>query len=101
MSFKQKIIFIIGLTSIVCLGIAISVSSFQISGYGEDQLIKKSQAILSRLEAVRGYVASQGGLKDKIAKAVSVTKDGKISEDLKLEVLKQVPIYASMKIGST
>ncbi len=100
MSFKQKIILIIGLTSIVCLGIAISVSSIKFSRYGEEQLIKKSQAILSRLEAVRGYVASQGGLKDKISKVVAVTKDGIISEDLKLEVLKQVPIFASMKIGT-
>ncbi len=67
---------------------------------GEHELINKSQAILDRIEVVRTYIASQGGLDFAIQEAKRLHPDGKLSDEMKLKVLKQVPIFASMKVGS-
>ncbi len=52
------------------------------------------------MEAVRGYVASQGGLGRTIADVISKHPDGNLPQDVKLEILKQVPIFASMRVGN-
>lgn len=100
MSFRSRIMMIITLACIICTGAAVIVSSARIKAEGEQALVEKSRGILSRLEAVRGYIASQGGLEATIKRVVSQHPDGNITKDDKLDVLKQVPIFASMKVGS-
>lgn len=100
MKFRTKILSLVALTGIVSTSAAIFVSSGRIRTQGERQLVEKSQAILSRLEAVRGYVASQGGLNRTISDVISKYPDGNVPKEVKLEILKQVPIFASMKVGN-
>lgn len=99
MSFKLKIIFIVILSTTICTVIAVFCSAQKIQDEGELALIRESQAILSRLEAVQIYVADQGGLSDKIGKMVSAYPDGKLPKEARLEVLKMVPVFAAMKVG--
>lgn len=100
MKFRTKILSLVALTGFVSTTAAIFVSSGRIRSQGEMQLIEKSQAILSRLEVVRGYVASQGGLNRIVEEVIAKYPDGNVPKETKLEILKQVPIFASMKVGN-
>lgn len=100
MSFRTKIVMVISVACLICASAAVIVASGKINSEGERALIRKSQAILSRLEAVRDFVASQGTLDLKIQEAVKNHPDGNLTKKAKTEVLKSVPIFASMKVGS-
>lgn len=100
MNLNQKIMFSIGLACVTCAAAATFVSSTRIAAQGEALLNEKSRAILSRLESVRTYVASQGGLDSTVQEALQNHPDGNLSQDSKLKILKQVPIFAAMKVGS-
>ena len=100
MNLRIRIIIAIVFASVLGLIIQILSSSYELSKQGERDLISKSSAILSRLEKARNYVANQGGLDDAIKNIKEKFPDGKLSEEAKLKVLNQVPIYASLKIGS-
>nr|WP_295905800.1 methyl-accepting chemotaxis protein [uncultured Bdellovibrio sp.] len=100
MKFNTKVMASIVFACVICTAAAVFVSSARISGQGEQQLIEKSRAILSRLEAVRSYIASQGGLEASIEKAITEHPDGNLPKDAKLTILKQVPIFAAMKVGA-
>ncbi|MGZ3788941.1 MAG: methyl-accepting chemotaxis protein [Bacteriovorax sp.] len=101
MSFKFKIMAIVITACIVCTFSAVLVSVLQNEKEIENGIIDKSRTILSRLEVARGYVANQGGLKIAIDAALAKhQKDTELNKDEKLVILKQVPIFASMKIGN-
>lgn len=100
MKFRTTILLIVATTGILSTLAAVWVSSQRISDQGTKSLVEKSQAILSRLEAVRGYVASQGGLKSAVAGVLKDHPDGNVPKEVKLDILKQVPIFASMKVGN-
>jgi Methyl-accepting chemotaxis protein len=100
MKFSTKILGSVAITGLVCTAAAIIVSAHRINDLGETQLHEKSAAILSRLEAVRSYIASQGGLEGTIEREVAAHPDGVLPKESKLNILKQVPIFASMKVGA-
>jgi methyl-accepting chemotaxis protein len=78
---------------------AIVVSAAKLRERGEDALVEKSRAILSRLEVGASYVAQMDTLDSVVAETVKKFPDGKISDEQKMKVLKSVPIFAAMKIG--
>ena len=99
MKLGSKIILNVGISCAICTLVAVAISSSKISAQGQDQLVEKSQAILSRLESIRSYIATQGGLESDI---ISVTKEfpeGKFPQDVHDRILRQVPIFASIKVG--
>lgn len=100
MNLKTRIIVAILFASTIGLIIQLISSSAEIKKQGEKDLISKSSAILSRLEKARDFVASQGGLEQTIQTIKEQFPDGKLSDEAKLKVIKQVPIFASLKIGS-
>ena len=100
MKFRTKVVVNVALACITCTAAAVFISVNEISTQGDKQIIGKSQAILSRLESVRSYVASQGGLHDTIDKVVAQYPDGNLPHEEKLKVLKQVPIFAAMQVGA-
>lgn len=100
MNLKTRIIVAILFASTIGLIIQIFFSSREIKKQGEKDLIAKSSAILSRLEKARDFVAAQGGLEHTIEAIKKDFPDGKLNDEAKMKVLKQVPIYASLKIGS-
>lgn len=100
MNFRNRIIMIVALASIICTTAAVVVSVSRIRSEGELALTNKARAILSRLEAVREFIAGQGGLNRTIADVKTKFPDGRLTKEAKLDVLKQVPIFASMKVGS-
>ena len=99
LSFQNRIIAITALACVICTVVSIVVSDRKIQGQGAEDLVSKSRAILSRLEAATIYVADQGGLRGAIDEAVKEHPDGTLPTEAKLKVLKQVPIFAAMKIG--
>jgi methyl-accepting chemotaxis protein len=100
MKFSRKVLLSVALACVICTVAAVLVSASRISAIGERDLEDKSRAILSRLEAVRGYNASQGGLKITVENAVKNHPDGNLSKETKSMVLKQVPIFAAMVVGA-
>ncbi len=100
MSFKNKIMLAIAISCTMCAIAGVFVSYAKVSDMGDQGLIAKSRAILSRLESVRNYVAAQGFLDDLIKKNVKLFPDGKLTDEAKLEVLKSVPVFAALKVGS-
>lgn len=100
MKLNTKIILSIFIGCVICTAAAVFISTNQIIKQGTQLLIDKNQAILSRLESVRGFVATQGSLKSVLTEAKKEYPDGNIPHEAKLDILKQVPIFASMKVGS-
>lgn len=100
MNFKTKLILSIFLSAFLCGLFAVFISSNEVLNNGEAALIAKSRAILSRLEAARTYVAEQGTLDDTISSVKKKYPQGNLTKDVKEQVLKQVPIYAAMKVGA-
>lgn len=100
MKLNTKVLVSIALACLICTVSAVIVSTSWIISRGEMQHKQKSAAILSRLEAVRSYIASQGGLVSTIEDAVRKYPDGNLAPEEKLKILKQVPIFASMKVGA-
>ncbi len=101
LSFRNRMIAIIVFACLICATVGVIVSGQGILAQGEENLIEKSRAILSRLEVAREFVATQGGLDVAVERMVQQYPDGNLPQEAKAEILKRVPIFASMKIGST
>lgn len=100
MPFKYKVFGIVAFASLLCSVISISIAYMEAADIGEKGLIVKSEAILTRLESAKNFVASQG-LLPKVTKEMKAKyTDGKLSDEDKQVVLNTVPIYASLKMGS-
>lgn len=100
MTFRTRILAAVGVSIFVCVGAAVVVSSVVIYKDGVEAYIEKSQAILSRIDAGRSFVATQGGLPRAIEEAKQAYPDGNLSEETKQIILNQVPIISSMKMGA-
>lgn len=101
MKLFTKVIGIVSLSAAISSITATNVSWNEIELLGHDDLAIRSHAILDQLEGVRDYVAEQGGLKSIVAQTVETYPDGNLPSGVKLDILKQVPIFASMKIASS
>ena len=99
MRLGTKIIINVAASCLVCTLAAVAISSSHVHKQGRQQLIEKSQAILSRLEAIRSYVATQGDLAEDMKIAVAKHPDGVLTEKEQEILLKKVPIFASIKVG--
>ncbi|KYG68326.1 chemotaxis protein [Bdellovibrio bacteriovorus] len=99
MRLGTKIILNVGLSCVICTLAAVAISSSKVHNQGRHQLIEKSQAILSRLEAIRSYIATQGKLENDFAHAVTRFPDGKLPEEERQSLLRKVPIFASIVVG--
>lgn len=99
MKFGSKVILNVALSCVVCTLAAVGISSSKIHEQGQAQLIDKSQAILSRLESMRAYVATSGNLQLEFDNAVSKYPDGNLPEEVRKQLLRKVPIVASMAVG--
>lgn len=99
MKFSSKVVLNVALSCVVCTLAAVAISSSKVHQQGRDQLVDKSRAILSRLESIRAYVATQGGLEQDFALAVSKYPDGQLPEEEHKRLLRKVPIFASIVVG--
>lgn len=91
MKFSHKILVSIASATSVCTLAAVLISSKNISEFGEHNLHEKSSAVLSRLESVRSFVASQGGLDYVVNKTVREYPDGADKEGYRFRVFSDKP----------
>jgi len=100
-SLKTKVLLIVGLACVICMAIAVGVARHFIGESLHTSIVSKSRTIHSRLSAATDYVAQQGGLRASIERMTSKHSDpSALTQEDKLEVLKQVPIFAAMQIGA-
>lgn len=99
MKLITKITAIVSLAAVVSVIAATQVSRSEVHDQGEKDLIDKSRAILDQLEGTRDYVASQGGLAEYINDIGGRYPDGNVPKELKMNILRRVPIFASIKVG--
>lgn len=100
MSLRVKVICTLCFLSLLLTVALLTLTMNQIDTEKTLAIVVKSQAILSRLESVRSYIASQGGLESAIAEAQKNHPDGILPKETKSAILKQVPIFAAMKVGA-
>lgn len=100
MSLRSKVVLTIVLLGLFLTSALVLLSLNQIEKEKSEALFDKSKAILSRLESVRNYVAEQGRLQDTIQDVIKSFPDGVISKEARFDVLKQVPIFAAMRVGA-
>ncbi len=98
-SFRTKLVLIIFVPIFMATGIAVYVASSMLKKQGVETLERKTKAILSRMEAVRSYVATQFDMEAEVDELKALHPDGEISADDKKDLLKKVPIFASMAVG--
>ncbi|MDR3608383.1 MAG: bacteriohemerythrin [Oligoflexia bacterium] len=98
---RKRILTAVGLACLICAVISMAVARHFSAMELEQGIIDKAETIHSRLDAATDYVALQGGLKPVIERMTARHKSpDELSESEKTEVLKQVPIFAAMKIGA-
>lgn len=100
MSFQKKMISIMVGTLLLATFVAVAVTTISMDSFGVKQSVEKADAILSKMEAVRTYIADMRTLDDVVLKMKNKFPDGQLSEEAKQEVLKQVPIYGALKVGA-
>ncbi len=99
--FSTKILLIVGISCLICSGTSIGMALYFAHVDLKKGIEEKAATIHSRLEAATEFVALQGGLKPIVERMKGKYKsDTEMSDNDKLEVLKQVPIFAAMKIGA-
>ncbi len=100
LSFQQKILGIV-LLAVLTTSIGGLMASWNHTQQEiKHALVDKSRALLSRIDAVRGFVADQGILEATVEKIQKDSPDGNLSDDQKRVVMNSVPIYAAMKVGA-
>lgn len=99
MKLNTKILIIVGVSAAIAAATASIISKREVELQGSDDLVKKSQAVLDQLEGTRDFVASQGGLDEHISQLSQKFPNGDLPKDLKMNVLKRVPIFSAMKVG--
>ncbi|MFO7865156.1 MAG: methyl-accepting chemotaxis protein [Salinivirgaceae bacterium] len=99
-NLKKKLLILVGFPVILIALVGIFYISVKLTEEGERGLKDKSTAILSRLEAVRTFVATQGALGKTVEEMKEKYPDGRIPEHEKEQVLKQVPIISAMRVGA-
>jgi len=101
LSFRAKLLLTVALACIICGTISVGVAIHYNNNEFHDGLVEKSRIIHGRLDVAAAYVAEQGGLKPIIERFTHKYKDSsELTEEDKSVILKQVPIYAAMKIGA-
>lgn len=98
-SLRQKLMLLVILPVFICMGIAILIAAIKLRNEGERALKDKSEAILSRMEAVREFVAEQNMLDETIEYMLENYPDGNLPANEKAKIYGQVPIIASWMIG--
>lgn len=100
LSLKTRILTVVMLACVLCAVTAIQGFLYFNEKAIEAGIINKEQTIHTQLSAATQYVASQGGLGTTINKFVSKYKSpDQLTQEDKIEILNQVPIYASLVIG--
>nr|BFD64123.1 hypothetical protein BdHM001_28040 [Bdellovibrio sp. HM001] len=99
MKFGSKVILNVAISCVICTIAAVGISYSKIHQQGRDQLIDKSRAILSRLESIRSYIALSDNLPSEFARTVEAYPDGKLPEEVRKNLLRKVPIFASIVVG--
>jgi methyl-accepting chemotaxis protein len=100
MRLVVKVIAIVAASSAFAAVIAMQVAKTEVEHLGQEDLIRRSEAILDQLEGVRDYVAGQGGLSEYIQQTAAKFPEGKLSKEAASTVLRRVPIFASIKVGA-
>lgn len=100
-SFRLKIMFAVGIACLICACFAVAVAFYFNEQEMIEGLVEKSRTVHSRLGSVTRYIAQQGGLNVIIAEyQKKYSSSEALTESDKIDILKQVPIYAAMKIGA-
>ena len=101
MKFRTKLLSIIGISCLICAGTSIVTSLYFSKHQLNAGIEEKALTIHSRLEAATEFVALQGGLTPLVERLkLKYKSDADMTDEDKLDVLKQVPIFAAMKIGA-
>lgn len=101
MKFRTKLLSIIGISCLICAGTSTLTSLYFSKHQLNAGIEEKALTIHSRLEAATEFVALQGGLVPLVERLkLKYKSDADMTDEDKLDVLKQVPIFAAMKIGA-
>lgn len=91
---RGRILGVVGLASLICASVAITGFLYFCEQELENGIISKQRTIHLQLEAATDYVARQGGLPSVIQRMRDKHQsETQMTEQDKLEVLKQVPIF--------
>lgn len=100
-SLQTKVLFAIALGCSLCGVVALVVAIHYNDKEFRHGLVEKSRIIHGRMDITAKYVAEQGGLTPMIERYTKMYKDHSQLTDMDKEIiLRQVPIYAAMQIGS-
>jgi methyl-accepting chemotaxis protein len=98
--FQGRILIIVFTACFISTVSAIGVATYQLSNMAHGDLLEKSRAILSRLEVAREYIANMNAAESLISETKRLYPDAVIPKDQKDRILKVVPIFASLVLGS-
>ncbi|MBN20156.1 MAG: hypothetical protein CL678_02625 [Bdellovibrionaceae bacterium] len=101
LGLRSKVLFSVAISCLICGTLATGVAIYFNEKEFKEGLIEKARTLHGRINVAGEYVAQQGGLKPMIKIFTDkYTSSDQLTKDDKETILKQVPIYAAMVIGS-
>ncbi len=98
-SLSKKLLSLVILPIVITSIISILLFSLILNKNGKDAMQNKSTAILSRMEAVRNFMANNGHMEEEIEKMKSSNQNIALTDSDKEKIMNIVPIIASWRIG--
>jgi len=98
-NFRTKVLSVVLLSCLVCTLSAIAVTRFLVRDSGEQALLEKSRAILSRIEEAKNYVGDMGVLAQMVDETRLRFPDGNLPKEHKERLMKAVPILVLFTMG--
>ena len=100
LGIRAKILAIVAMACCICGAISIGVAIHFKEKEFREGLVQKSRTLHSRIQVAADYVAGQGGLAPMIETFTNkYDRSSQLTDEDKATILKQVPIYAAMKVG--
>lgn len=99
LSLLSKVFGFIVLTSLLCLGVTITVSTYKAKHNGMRFLEHQSESLIGNYDAARTFIATQGLMQNEVERLVQKHPDGILPKEEKAKLLRLVPIYAALEIS--
>lgn len=100
LSLKGRILAVVVLSCAISAGVAVGCFLHFNQKAITEGMVQKQRTVHNQMAAATQFIANQGGLDGVVEKySKKYTSADSITKEERLEILKQVPIYAAMQIG--
>lgn len=99
LKLSNRLIILVVIPVVLATSVAVIISAINTKQEGESALITKSEAILTKIESTREYMATGANMTELIQDALEKYPNGNLPESEKNKIIHGVPIISSIEVG--